>query len=44
MPRQSILSKETNSSGAKAKEFSSLLGALAMVRHDALLCIRQSCR
>jgi len=44
MPRQLISFEGTNNSGVKAKEFSSLLGALAVIRHDALLYIRQSCR
>jgi len=43
MPRQPILFVRTNSFGVKAKGFSSLLGAFAVVRHGALLCFRQFC-
>ncbi len=32
----------TNNASVKAKEFSSLLDALVVVRHDALLYIRRS--
>ncbi len=44
MSRQLVSSMETNNASVKAKGFLSLLDALAMIRHDALLYIRQSCR
>jgi len=44
MFRQSILSIRTNNVDVKAKGFSLLLGALAVIRHDVLLYIRQFCR
>ncbi len=44
MLRQFVSFVETNNASVKAKEFSLLLDALAMIRHDALLYIRRSCR
>ncbi len=44
MSRQLVLSRKTNNVDVKAKGFWSLSNALAMIHHDASLCIRQFCR
>ena len=44
MPRQFVSFVKTNNIDVEAKEFWSLLDALAMIYHDVLLYIRRSCR
>jgi len=43
MSQQFVSSIRTNNVNVKTKEFSSLLNVFAMIRHDALLYICQSC-